>query len=442
MTKAKIKETAVTPKLNVIEVQSKPIPVFMMLEVSSISTGKNIRKDFDKDDMSVLVESIRQNGIIEPLIAVTESSSTYTLIAGERRLKAARQLKISSVPCRVYSAVSESDLLEIMMSENLLRSDLNPIEEAQGFKQLLDLGVTQEDLGTKLGRSQEFISNRLRLLSAPVILQKMIVSKEITPTHVNYLLAYSQYSFFDDFLAEYKKLNQKHIKENGQNIPVSNLADKSILPNIFDSKNLKKAGLVKIWNIPYECRKECEKCKKRSDDDYSAYCLDVSCSSAKITAAAEKQAEEDKKKAEERLSSEEENKLKEAQEKQFKEQLETFAIRSIDEIKKYVLQTDEKDLLPIFTSYVFSRVRYSLIGYGDDDNLFKILYGESYDQDEITYEKLFRASIFSSLLDSTYSNYIYCAKRSSNFVPKLFKENNIELSEELRSAYSALSEAQ
>jgi len=121
------------------------------------------RKDFGADALSELVESIRQHGIIQPLIVRT-IDGRHELIAGERRWRAAQEAGLGEVPVIIRSA-SDRDVLELSLIENLQRADLNPIEEAQGYARLAgEFGMRQEEIAQKVGRSRAAVANAMRLL--------------------------------------------------------------------------------------------------------------------------------------------------------------------------------------------------------------------------------------------------------------------------------------
>ena len=206
---------------NILPFEGRKQSGYQDVPTENIITGMNIRSEFLDEAMVGLVESIRVHGILEPLIVNKQNDgSTYVLIAGERRFRAALSLEMGSVPCKVFEDLSESEVFDIMLTENLLRADLNPIEEAIGLKKLIDVGMKQEDLGKRIGRSQEYVANRVRLLDSPGILQQKIISREITPSHVALISKYSSYPWYSEFVDHYVKKNEKFAKKEGSSIPV------------------------------------------------------------------------------------------------------------------------------------------------------------------------------------------------------------------------------
>lgn len=146
------------------------------------------RKEFGHEALQELVDSIRQHGIIQPLI-VRQIDGRYELIAGERRWRAAQELGLREVPVIVRS-VSDLEVLEISLIENLQRADLNPIEEAQGYARLAgEFGMRQEDIATKVGRSRAAVANALRLLELHPQIQIWLTQDLLSVGHAKVLLA-------------------------------------------------------------------------------------------------------------------------------------------------------------------------------------------------------------------------------------------------------------
>jgi ParB family chromosome partitioning protein len=156
------------------------------------------RKDFAREALQELVDSIRQHGIIQPLIVrelATASPSgsgagaRFELIAGERRWRAAQEIGLSQVPVIIRSA-NDLEVLELSLIENLQRADLNPIEEAQGYARLAnEFGMRQEDIALKVGRSRAAVANALRLLDLHPQLQVWLTQDLLSVGHAKVLLA-------------------------------------------------------------------------------------------------------------------------------------------------------------------------------------------------------------------------------------------------------------
>lgn len=144
------------------------------------------RKQFDEDELRSLTESIRAHGVLQPLV-VRASGNGYQLIAGERRLRAARAAGLNEVPVHVV-AFDDQQVFEAALAENIQRSDLNPIEKAQGFKDYLDkYGLTQEQLGARLGLDRTTVSNLLGLLNLTAEVQDAVRLGQISMGHAKVL---------------------------------------------------------------------------------------------------------------------------------------------------------------------------------------------------------------------------------------------------------------
>jgi ParB family transcriptional regulator, chromosome partitioning protein len=146
------------------------------------------RGKMDEEKLAELSESIREHGIIQPLI-VSRNNNHFEIIAGERRFLAAKQAGLIVVPAIVRDA-SEQQKLELAIIENIQRHDLNPIEEALSFQKLSDeFDLTQEAISQKLGKSRSVVANKLRLLNLPVEIQKALMEEKITEGHAKAILA-------------------------------------------------------------------------------------------------------------------------------------------------------------------------------------------------------------------------------------------------------------
>ncbi len=155
---------------------------------SIVPSGLQPRKDFAPDALQELVDSIRQHGIIQPLIA-RQVGDRCELIAGERRWRAAQEIGLTEVPVIIRRA-NDLEVLEISLIENLQRADLNPIEEAQGYARLAgEFGMRQEDIALKVGRSRTAVANSMRLLDLHPQIQVWIGQSLLSVGHAKVLLA-------------------------------------------------------------------------------------------------------------------------------------------------------------------------------------------------------------------------------------------------------------
>ena len=144
------------------------------------------RRDFDKEALEQLADSIREAGVISPILVV-ENGMRYRIVAGERRYRAARLAGLETVPCIVRSMTSEQQM-EAALIENLQRQDLNPIEEAAAIRSLMqECGYTQEEAARKLGKSRPAIANALRLLNLPKAVTDLVVTGDLSAGHARVL---------------------------------------------------------------------------------------------------------------------------------------------------------------------------------------------------------------------------------------------------------------
>ena len=145
------------------------------------------RRDFHEESLSELAESIRSEGLLQPVV-VRQKGDTYELIAGERRWRACRQLKLKKIPARVIEA-SESSSAVLSLIENLQRENLNPIEESMGYASLMrDFDLTQEQVAERVGRSRASVANALRLLQLAREIQAYLIKGHLSVGHAKVLL--------------------------------------------------------------------------------------------------------------------------------------------------------------------------------------------------------------------------------------------------------------
>lgn len=159
------------------------------LPISEIKPNKGQpRKAFRPEELAELADSIKQNGILQPLL-VRKKGSGYEIVAGERRYQAAKAAGLSEVPV-VIREISDDEVFKLALIENLQRSDLSPLEEAQGYRQLIkEKGLTQEELAKILSKSRSAITNTLRLLDLPEEVQGLVEEGKLTAGHARAILA-------------------------------------------------------------------------------------------------------------------------------------------------------------------------------------------------------------------------------------------------------------
>jgi len=170
------------------EVKEEKSEKIHSIEVQKIVPNPNQpRKVFNEESIIKLADSISQYGIIQPL-TVRKTGDCYELVAGERRLRAAKELGLATVPCIIID-INESKSAEISIIENLIREDLNIFEQAEAIEALIDTyGLTQEQIATKLSNSQSFVANKLRLLRYNSNERELILKNGLTERHARALL--------------------------------------------------------------------------------------------------------------------------------------------------------------------------------------------------------------------------------------------------------------
>src|SRR5947199_3874969 len=187
---------AAAPRADVVEASER---VHQINLASIVPSALQPRKDFGRDALQELIDSIRQHGIIQPLIvrlaatsvaaATGQVGARFELIAGERRWRAAQEIGLAQVPVIIRSA-SDMEVLELSLIENLQRADLNPIEEAQGYARLAsEFGMRQEDIALKVGRSRAAVANAMRLLDLHPQVQIWLAQDLLSVGHAKVLLA-------------------------------------------------------------------------------------------------------------------------------------------------------------------------------------------------------------------------------------------------------------
>jgi len=178
---------------------SPAMPGLMMVHVDDIAPNPHQpRAHIDPESLQELADSIREHGLIQPLIVTThesaieerieEASPAYQLIAGERRWQAARLAGLYQVPVIIKEA-TEQEMLELALVENIQRADLNPLEEAAAYRQLVDeFGLTQEQVAARVGRNRVSVTNSLRLLRLPEAIKRILAEDRISEGHARALL--------------------------------------------------------------------------------------------------------------------------------------------------------------------------------------------------------------------------------------------------------------
>jgi ParB family chromosome partitioning protein len=166
-------------------------PVSIPLDKLSANPNQP-RKNFNEEALQELADSIRKHGIIQPLLVENTGDGTYAIIAGERRSRAARIAGLTEVPALIRSYTDEQRM-EISLIENIQRADLNPVEEAMAYRQLMDLtGLSQDEVAARVGKNRATVANTLRLLKLPPAMLKALQEGGLSPGHGRALLAVAE----------------------------------------------------------------------------------------------------------------------------------------------------------------------------------------------------------------------------------------------------------
>ncbi len=175
----------------------------VMLKLHEIEPNRDQpRKEFDEDALSELAESIATHGIIQPLLVRPFPDGGYQIVAGERRWRAARIAGLTEVPV-IIKELSEKEIMELALVENLQREDLNPIEEAEGLQALVETyGMTQEEAAQRVGKSRPAIANSMRLLMLPQSVIQLVRNSKISAGHARALLSLSDDDKIKELAAE------------------------------------------------------------------------------------------------------------------------------------------------------------------------------------------------------------------------------------------------
>ncbi len=238
---------------------------YKMVPIEFIKPGPwQPRKIFDKDELDSLSNSIKKQGIIQPVILKSNDKvkNEYFIIAGERRWRACQLSKIHEIPAIIRDDINVEKIAELSLVENIQRSELNPIEEAEGYQSLLsNYNYTQEDISKAVGKSRSYIGNIIRLLSLSVKAKELLLEKKLTIGQVRPLIGHKDADIFLDIILK-KRLNSRDIeklikqgniksnKNKVKNVDIINLEKElteitGLSVNI-DFNHLKNTGTIKL----------------------------------------------------------------------------------------------------------------------------------------------------------------------------------------------------
>ena len=225
-------------------------------QVTSLPIGKvepnplQPRKLFDEEELQVLADSIAQHGIIQPLTVRKAENGFSQIIAGERRWRAARMAGLRTVPVVVMDA-DDRTVMELALVENLQRQDLNPMEEAMGFKQLMEeYGMTQEQVAEKVSKSRSAVANALRLLNLPSPIAQLVTDGKLSAGHARAILSLKT-------LKEQEKAAQKIIA-----LELSVRQAETLCKNMAKAAE-KEAEIPRVLPLEVDYVAECEKALSR-----------------------------------------------------------------------------------------------------------------------------------------------------------------------------------
>ena len=246
------------------EVEKSP-DNYKMIPVEFIKPGPwQPRKIFDKDELESLSNSIKNQGIIQPVILKPDDAikNQYFIIAGERRWRACQLAKIHEIPAIIRDDINDKKIAELSLVENIQRSELNPIEEAEGYQSLLsNYNYTQEDISKAVGKSRSYIGNIIRLLSLSDKAKELLLQKKLTIGQVRPLIGHKDADIYLDIILKnrlnsrdieklIKNTNIKTYKNKIKNIDIINLEKElSELTGLginIDFDSLKKTGTIKL----------------------------------------------------------------------------------------------------------------------------------------------------------------------------------------------------
>ena len=213
------------------------------LKISEIVPNPNQpRTHFNETELNELSESIREHGVLQPLL-VRKHGAKYEIIAGERRYQASKLADLTEVPV-IIKDVNDAEMLALALIENLQRSDLNPLEEAKGYRQLIDAsGMTQDALSKAVSKSRSAITNSLRLLDLPEPVQQMIFDGKLTAGHARAILAVP-YEDARVKLAERVVAEGLSVRATEHLAPLFSVGDQPKAPRPVTPQSYKKAARV------------------------------------------------------------------------------------------------------------------------------------------------------------------------------------------------------
>lgn len=227
------------------------------------------RRDFDEASLIELAESFKMNGVIQPIV-VRQDGAVYTIIAGERRFRAARLAGLEDIPVMVMEDVDDAGMLELALVENLQRENLNPLEVAEAYRMLIEkCGLTQRDVAEKVGRSRTAVTNLLRLLMLPEAVKTYIREGKLSEGHARAVLAVNDEGemlrLSERIVNE--SLSVRQIEEVARRSTRRRLVPKKKLPAIAEMESYLKRLLGTSVKISHGLKRGRIKIEYYGDDD-------------------------------------------------------------------------------------------------------------------------------------------------------------------------------
>tara|TARA_B100000989_G_C19487444_1_gene448165 strand:- start:493 stop:1374 length:882 start_codon:yes stop_codon:yes gene_type:complete len=241
---------------------------YKMIPIEFINPGPwQPRKKFDKNELKSLSKSIKNQGVIQPVILKTreDKKNYYHLIAGERRWRACQMAKIHEIPSIIRDDIENNKIAELSLVENIQRSELNPIEEAEGYQSLIENhNYTQEEISKAVGKSRSYVANILRLKSLSELAKEFLVQEKLTVGQIRPLIGHNNI----DHLLEYINKNnltsrqvEKLVKKKSKKAHFSKSKDldileleKEILEITGIKVNINFNNIKEVGNITFECK--------------------------------------------------------------------------------------------------------------------------------------------------------------------------------------------
>jgi len=216
-------------------------PESLEIDVNSIDpSSEQPRVRFDEEALERLTVSIKEHGVVQPVL-VRRRGTRYELIAGERRWRAAQKAGITKIPV-VIREVNDADLLEIALTENVQREDLNPIEEAQAYQKLIErVGLTQEALAARFGRDRSYITNYLRLLRLPDDVQRLVEEGRLSTGHARTVLGLPHH--------DQQRRAARHVIEKGLSVRATEALVKKSLSSAGSERSPRKSQITADPNV-------------------------------------------------------------------------------------------------------------------------------------------------------------------------------------------------